>query len=263
MPDIHSSAIVSPNAILADDVQIGPFSIIDDDVTIGSGSRIHEHVKVARHTTIGSGCELFFGAVVGHVSVDLKYRGGICRTDIGDRTVLREYVTISASSFDGGTTSVGSRCLLMNWSNVAHDCVIGDGVIMANFATLGGHVQIEGNCRIGAHSAFHQFVRVGRGSMSGACSKFVQDLPPYTVADGHPARLRGLNLLGRGTAQSHPMRDVPEESVRRLKQAYRILFRNATNLSVNVARVRDEVEDDAYVSHLLEFIESSKRGVCR
>jgi UDP-N-acetylglucosamine acyltransferase len=263
MARVHPTAIVSPDAELGDDVEIGPYAIIGDNVTIGDHTWIDAHVKVDRYTKIGEDCRIYFGAVIGHSSVDLKYRGGECWTIIGDRDVLREYVTVSSSSFEGKATILGNDNLLMHWTNIAHDCVLGDHLIMANFATLGGHVEMEGNARIGAHAAFHQYVRVGRGAMAGACSKFVQDLPPYMVADGHPAEIRSLNLLGRDTAQNHPMRDVPEHSVQLLKEAYRLLFRANLNTSQAIARIRAELPFDEHVLHLVEFIESSKRGICR
>jgi UDP-N-acetylglucosamine acyltransferase len=263
MTRVHATAIVHPEAVLGDDVEIGPYCIVADNVTIGNGTRVHEHVKIDRFTRIGDHCEIFFGAVLGHVSVDLKYRGGECWTIIGNRNVIREYVSVSASSFEGKATVIGNNNLLMHWVNIAHDCVIGDRIIMANFATLGGHVEMEGNARIGAHASFHQFVRVGRGAMAGACSKFVKDLPPYMVADGHPAQIRGLNLLGRETAVSHPMRDVPEESVRLLKHAYRILCRSKLNTHQAIERIRSEIPADPHVEHLVRFIETSQRGICK
>ncbi len=263
MADVHSTAIVGVHVELGDGVQIGPYTIVEDDVSIGAGTWIDAHVKVCRHSRIGRECRVHFGGVIGHTSTDLKYHGGDCATIIGDRNVLREYVTVSSSSFEGKATIVGSDNLLMHWSNVAHDCVVGDGIIMANFATLGGHVEIEGRCRIGAHAAFHQYVRVGRGAMAGACSKFTRDVPPYMIADGHPAAVRGVNSLGRSTAQNHPMADVPEESVGRLKKAFRTLFRSELGLHEAVDGVRGEWPDDPYVAHLLEFIESSERGICR
>ncbi|MEO2005276.1 MAG: acyl-ACP--UDP-N-acetylglucosamine O-acyltransferase [Candidatus Poribacteria bacterium] len=263
MPRVHPTAIVHPGASIGDGVEIGPFCIVEDNASIGARTWLDAHVKVCAHTRIGEDCRIYYGAVVGHTSVDLKSNQGACGTHIGARNVLREYVTISASSEPGAATVVGDDNLLMNWANLAHDCVLGDHVVMANFATLGGHVQVEGPCRIGAHVGVHQFVRIGRGSMAGACSKFTQDLPPYMVADGHPGWVRGLNILGRGTAVSHPMADVPDDSVRRLKRAYRLLFRSDLNIGDAVAAVREQVDADPHVAHLLEFIESSKRGVCR
>ena len=263
MIEVHLTAIVGQRVELGDGVHVGPYTIIEDDVSIGTGTWIDAHVKVCQHTRLGSDCRVHFGAVLGHTSTDLKYHGGECLTMIGDRNVLREYVTISSSSFEGKATVVGHDNLLMHWSNVAHDCVVGDRVIMANFATLGGHVEIEGNCRIGAHAAFHQYVRVGRGSMAGACSKFTQDVAPYMIADGHPASLRGVNSLGRGTAQNHPLADVSDESVALLKKAFHILFRSETPLHESIARVRADIPPDPHVAHLLDFVESSKRGVCR
>ncbi len=263
MPRVHPTAIVHPGATVGDGVEIGPFCIVEDGAAIGAGTWLDAHVKICAHAEIGEECRIYYGAVIGHTSVDLKSHDGDCRTVIGARNIMREYVTISASSTPGEATVVGSDNLLMNWANIAHDCVLGDRIIMANFATLGGHVRVDGPARIGAHVGVHQFVRIGRGSMAGACSKFSQDLPPYTVADGHPAWVRGLNVLGRGTAVNHPMAGVSDESVRALKKAYRLLFRSDLNVSDAIAQTREQVEDDPHVAHLLEFIENSPRGVCR
>ena len=261
MRKIHATAIVSPTAELGENVEVGPFSIVGDDVQIGRGTVIGPHVQIDRWTTIGEECQIFFGCTVGNPSKDLKYGGWRGYARIGNRNVLREYVSISRATTEDGATIIGDSNLLMNWVNIAHDAVIGDRTIMANFATIAGHVVIEGDTRIGAHAAIHQFVRIGKMAMAGACSKFVQDVPPFTIADGHPARVRALNIVGLGSSQIHPMASLSPETIRHLKRAYHILFRTKVNLTPAIAQVRSEVESGEEVEYLLRFIENSKRGI--
>lgn len=261
MRTIHPTAIVSPKAELGEDVEVGPFSLINDDVQIGRGTVIGPHVQIDRWTTIGEECQVFFGSTIGNPSKDLKYGGWRSYARVGNRNVLREYVSISRATTEEGATIIGDGNLLMNWVNIAHDAVIGNRTIMTNFATIGGHVVIEDDTRIGAHAAFHPFVRVGKMAMAGACSKFVQDVPPFTVADGHPAAVRGLNIIGIRTSKINPLSSLPPETIQLLKRAYRILFRSKTNLTLAIERVRREVEPNPEVEYLLKFIENSQRGI--
>jgi len=258
---IHETAIVHPKAKLADDVEIGPFSIISEDVEVGRGTKIGPHVQIDRWTIIGADCQIFFGCTLGNPPKDLKYGGWRSYVKIGDKNVLREYVSITRATPEEEATVIGDNNLLMNWVNIAHDCTVGNGVIMANFATLGGHVVIEDNCRVGANGAFHQFVRMGKMAMASACSKFTQDIPPFALSDGHPGRVIGLNIIGLRTSKVNPLRVLSQETLARLKRAYRILFRSKLNMSQAIKRVREEVEPDEEVEYLLQFIENSKRGI--
>jgi len=257
----HETAIIHPEAQLAEDVEVGPYTIIEKDVKIGRGTKIGPHVQICRWTTIGEDCQIFFGCSLGNPSKDTKYKGGRSYVKIGDRNVLREYVSISRATAEDGVTIIGNDNLLMNYVSIAHDSIVGNGVIMANLATLGGHVVLEDQCRIGAKTAFHQFVRVGKFAMAGAASKFVQDVPPFTVSDGHPARVRGLNIIGIRTSKINPMSILSPETLRLLKRAYKILFRSKLNMSQAIKRVREEVEPNEEVEYLLNFIENSKRGI--
>lgn len=261
MRKIHETAIVHPKAELGEDVEVGPFSIISEDVQIGRGTVIGPHVQIDRWTIIGESCQIFFGSTIGNPSKDLKYGGWRSYARIGNRNVFREYVSISRATIEESATIVGDDNLLMNWVNIAHDAVIGNRIIMANLATIGGHVVIEDDARIGAQAAFHPFVRVGKMAMAGACSKFVQDVPPFTVSDGHPARVRSLNIVGLHTSKIHPMASLSSDTLGHLKSAYRILFRSKVNLKPAIAQVRAEVEPDAEVEYLLNFIETSARGM--
>ncbi len=261
MTKIHETAIIHPSAKLDENVEVGPFTIINEDVQIGRGTVIGPHVQIDPWTTIGEDCQIFFGCTLGNPSKDLKYGGWRSYTRIGNRNVLREYVSISRATMEDGATIIGDNNLLMNWVNIAHDTVVGSRNIMANFATIAGHVLIEDDTRIGAHAAIHQFVRIGKMAMVGACSKFVQDVPPFTVADGHPARVRSLNIIGLGTSQIHPMASLSPEAIARLKSAYRTLFRSKVNLTQAIAQIRDDGELDPEVEYLLNFIEDSERGI--
>jgi UDP-N-acetylglucosamine acyltransferase len=259
--NIHETAIVHPKAELADDVEVGPYSIINEDVKIGRGTKIGPHVEIGRWTIIGEDCQFFFGCTIGNPSKDLKYGGWRSYAIIGDRNVFREYVSLSRATTEEGTTIVGNDNLIMNCVNIDHDCVVGNNVIMANLATLGGHVIVEDNCRIGAKTGYHQFVRVGKMSMSGACSYFSQDVPPFTLSTGNPAKVRGLNLIGLRTSKINPMRTLPPHTITLLKRAFRILFRSKLNMSQAIKKVRETIEPNKEVEYLLRFIEASKRGI--
>ncbi len=261
MRKIHPTAIVSPKAELGEDVEVGPFSIIGDDVQIGRGTVIGPHVQIDRWTIIGEECQIFFGCTLGNPSKDRKYGGWRSYARIGDRNVLREYVSISRATTEDGATVIGDENLLMNWVNIAHDTVVGSRTIMANFATLAGHVVIEDDTRLGAHAAVHQFVRIGKMALAGACSKIVQDIPPFVLSEGHPARVRSLNVIGLRTSQINPLSSLSPETIQLLKKTYRILFRSKLPLKDAIDRVRLEVKPNEEVEYLLNFIENSKRGI--
>lgn len=258
---IHETAIVHPKCELDTDVEVGAFTIIGEHVKIGKGTKVGARVNLEGWTSIGENCEIHTGAIIGHSSTDLKYKGWKSHVIVGDRNVIREYVTISRATAVEGATIIGSDNLLMHFVNIAHDTVIGNGVIMANLATLAGYVSVEDGARIGAQAAIHQYVRIGKMSMAGACSKFVQDVPPFMLSDGHPAKVCGLNTIGLKTAPIHSMRALSPHTITLLKKAYKILFRSNINLSQAIEKVRNEVEPDSEVKYLLDFIENSKRGI--
>ena len=261
MSKIHPTAIISPTAKLGTDVEIGPYSIINEEVEIGDGTVIGPHVQIDRWTTLGEECQVYFGCTIGNPSKDLKYGGWRSYTRVGNRNVLREYVSISRSTAKEGATIIGDDNLLMNWTNIAHDSVVGNRTIMANLVTIGGHVTIEDDVRMGALAALHPFVRVGKMAMVGGCSKFVKDIPPFALSDGHPARVRGLNVIGIGRSTTNPLSSLPSETIQLLKRAYRILFRSKLPLGEAVDRARQEIEPNPEVEHLLSFIENSQRGI--
>lgn len=253
---IHETAIIHSGAQLGEDVEVGPYTIIGENVTIGRGTKIRPHVHLEGWTTIGEDCQIFTGATIGNDSKDLKYEQG-SRTFaiIGDRNVIREYASISRATGKDDATVIGNDNLLMTFVHVAHDCKIGNNIILASFATLGGHVVIEDRAIIGAQAAFHQFVRVGTMALAGACSKVVQDIPPYMISDGFPASVRGLNVVGLRR------NGVSPEARLLLKKAHKLLFRSNLNRTQALEKIREEVEMCEEVAHLLEFVESSERGI--
>ena len=259
--NIHPTAIISPKAMLEEGVCVGPYSLVGDYAHIGRGTVIGPHVQIDKWTTIGEECKIFFGATIGNPSKDLKYGGWRSYVKIGNQNTLREYVSISRSTFEEGATIVGDSNVLMNWVNIAHDTVVGNRTIMANFATLAGHVTIEDDVRLGAHAAIHQFVRVGKMAMAGGFSKIVQDIPPFALSAGQPARVRSLNRIGIHTSQINPLSRISPETLVLLKRAFRILFRSGIPLKHAVARVKAELETNPEVEYLLQFIETSKRGI--
>ncbi len=254
--NIHETAIIHPEAQLGEDVEIGPYSIIGENVTIGSGTSVGPHVHIEGWTTIGNDCRIFTGASIGNESKDLKYnQGDRSFVIIGNRNVIREYASISRATGKDDTTEIGDDNLLMTGVHVAHDCKIGNNTILASYATLGGHVTVEDRAILGAQAAFHQFIRVGTLAFAGACAKVVQDIPPYIISDGYPASVRGLNTVGLQRSGISP------QSRMLLKKAYKLLFRSDLNREQAVQKVREEVEMCEEVARLLEFMETSQRGI--
>jgi UDP-N-acetylglucosamine acyltransferase len=262
MTSVHPTAIVHPKAEIGDDVEIGPYSLVEDEVRIGQGSKIGPHVQICQYTTIGKECHIHFGSAIGITSQDVKFGGWRSYAVIGDRNIIREYVSVSRATSEGAATCIGDANLIMNYVSISHDCRIGSKAIIANLAALGGHVVVEDNARIGAMVGIHPFVRIGKMAMAGACSKFTKDVPPFTVADGHPAKVRGLNIIGLATSSVQPMRELPQETRRILKRAFKILFRSKLRLSEAIELVRTEMGAEPEVMYLLNFLQSSKRGIC-
>ncbi len=246
---IHPTAIITEGADIGRDVQIGPYCVIGPHVTLGDNVQLHSHVAVDGRTAIGEGTVIYPFASIGHQPQDLKYRGEESKLFIGARNQIREHVTMNPGT-EGGImeTRVGDDCLFMIGSHVAHDCVIGDHVIMANNATLGGHVEVGDYAIIGGLAGIHQFVRIGAHAMVGGMSGIEQDLIPYGSAMGERARLRGLNLVGL------QRRDFSREDIQTLRTAYRLMFAQEGTLS---ERVDDAVKlygENSAVMEIVEFI---------
>ncbi len=259
---IHPTAIIDPEARLGEGVAVGPYAVIGPQVTIGDGCAIGSHAVIESHVRMGKDNRVSAFASIGAPPQDLKYRGEETWVDVGEGNTIREYVTVNRGSIGGGgVTRLGNGILLMAYCHVAHDCRIGDKVIMANAATLGGHVEVRDHAFIGGLGAVHQFCRVGEYAMIGGLSAATQDIPPYVTAvsgRGKDERgLHGLNLIGL-------KRNLfPEATIAALKDAYRILFRSGAPMLDAIAKVEAEVAPLPEVLNLLDFIRSSKRGVLR
>ncbi|MFH1190920.1 MAG: acyl-ACP--UDP-N-acetylglucosamine O-acyltransferase [Candidatus Omnitrophota bacterium] len=254
---IHSSAIVSSKAKLAIGVSIGPFSIIGDQVSIGADTKIGAHCVIEGNTAIGKNCEIFTGAVVGSRPQDRKFKGEKVFLEIGNNNIIREYCTLNPGTTEGSKTVMGDDNLLMAYSHVAHDCRVGNGCVLANNSTLAGHVSIEDKAVIGGIVAIHQFVRIGMLAIIGGCSKVVQDIPPFSTCDGHPARVYGLNLVGLRR------KGILPEAIKKIDQAFRLIFNSGLSAKHALERVEKEIEKTEEVAYLVNFVKSSERGLTR
>lgn len=254
-PRLHPTAIVDPRAQLGSGVEIGPYSVVGGDVTIGEGTRVGSGCLVEGWTTIGRQCRIFHCAVIGAEPQDLKYRGERSFLRIGEANTIREFATVHRATGEGLETVVGDRNFIMAYAHVAHNCVIGNGVVLANSVNMAGHVTIDDNATVGGVTVIHQFVRVGKYSIIGGGLRIPMDIVPYVKVGGYPARVNGLNLVGL------ERRGFKPETRRILKEAYRLIFRSDLNVSQALKRIRSDVEPIPEVLHLIEFIESSRRGI--
>ncbi len=254
---IHSFAVVHPDAKLGRGVEIGPFCIVGPDVTIGDRTKLLANVIVNGHTIIGRDNEIHPFAVIGAASQDKKYRGEVSYVRIGDHNVLREYVTIHRGTGAQTETVIGNNNLLLAYVHIAHNCRIGDGVVMSNGAQLAGHVLVSDGANIGGMTGVHQFVRVGRMAMIGGMSRVVKDIPPFVLVEGNPTVVYGLNTVGLKRVNISP------ESLADLKEAYRVLYRSNLNLSSALERLRDIVRSDEGRELLAFLQEQTDRGILK
>ena len=254
---IHPTAVVHPKAQIGSDCEIGPYCVLGENVILGPRCRLHSHVVIDGCTHLGQENEIFPFASIGLKTQDLKWKGGITRTEIGDNNTFREYVTINSATNDGEVTRVGSRNHILAYAHLAHNVSLGNDVIMSNVATLAGHVIVEDKAVIGGLAAVHQFCRIGRLAMIGGCSKVVQDVPPFMLADGNPAETRSVNKIGM---ERHGIPDTAQAAVR---QAYKILFRDGLSIPNAVARIEAELPHLAETDYLVQFVRASERGISR
>ncbi|MCM8763472.1 MAG: acyl-ACP--UDP-N-acetylglucosamine O-acyltransferase [Candidatus Omnitrophica bacterium] len=257
MVNIHSTAIVSPGARLAKTVSVGAYSFIGPDVIIDDNTVVGTSCVIEGNTKIGKNCRIFTGAVIGSIPQDLKFKGEKTFLEIGDNNIIREYVTINLGTKATGKTVIGNNNLIMAYSHIAHDCRIGNGVIIANVGTLAGHVTIEDKVVVGGMVAIHQFVRVGKLAIIGGCSKVIQDIPPFSICDGHPARFYGLNVVGLRRAGMKP------EVRNSLKTALKLLFQSGLSTSHALEEIKKRLAPNEEIKHLIDFVKNSQRGVCR
>ena len=255
---IHPTAIIEPGAVLGDNVKVGAYSIISEHVTIGDGTVVGPHVVIEGRTQIGCDNEVFQFASIGAIPQDLKFQGEETALIIGDRNKIREFTTMHLGTDDGcGKTVIGSDNLFMAYTHVAHDCIVGNHVIMANNATLAGHVAVNDYAILGGMSAVHQFTRIGSHVMASGGSMIAQDLPPYVIAQGDRAKTVGLNLIGL------KRRGFSSETLSAVKKAYKLVFRSGLRLEEALQQIVDTVEQFPEVVVFTDFIRKSERGIAR
>jgi len=253
--EIHSTAIIDPGAELGDGIVIEPYCVIGAGVKLGDGCRLHNHVTLAGPSEIGSSNEFFPYASIGQRTQDLKYAGEPTYLKVGDGNTFREFCTVNRGTAPGSYTTIGSHGSFLAYSHIAHDCTVGDHVIFSNNGTLAGHVTVGDHAIIGGLTAVHQFCRIGAHAMTGGCSKIVQDIPPFMIADGNPAKVRAINSVGLSR------RGFTEESVAAIKRAHRVLYREERNYREAVEILRGWEEIDPAVDLLIEFVASTERGI--
>jgi UDP-N-acetylglucosamine acyltransferase len=251
---IHPTAVVDPTAEIADDSEIGPYCLVGAHVKIGSGSTMRAHVVIEPYVTIGTGCEVFPGAVIGGIPQDRKFKGEKTFLVIGNNNIIREHVTIHRAAGAGNTTLIGDDNQIMAYSHIGHNCVIGSGLTMANMVGIAGHVVAEDKVVIGGFVGIHQFVRIGRLAMVGGYSKVVQDIPPYMMADGRPCKVLDLNVIGLRRS------DVSPRARSDLRQAYKLLYRSNLNMSQAVEEIDNDIEPGPERDYLLDFIRKIRFG---
>lgn len=256
---IHETAMVHPMAEVADDVEIGPYSIIGEKVKIGKGTSIGPHCVIDKWTVIGTGCQIYQFASLGAPPQHMRYKGEETSVIIGNNNIIREFVTIHRGTpFGNGKTVLGDENFVMAYAHVAHDCTLGNRIIMASYAALGGHVEIGDYAIIGGIVAIHQYVRIGTYAFVGGATALTRDIPPYVTASGMKVKFYGINVVN---LQRHK---IPEEIIAGLRKAYKVLFRSHLTMEEAIKKVQ---EDPVYalseVRHMLDFIKGSKRGVTR
>lgn len=254
---IHPTAIVDPAAQISPGAHVGPYSVVGAGVVIGADTELQHHVTVMGPTRIGRGNVFFAYCSIGQRTQDLKYSGEPTHLEIGDGNTFREFCTVNRGTPPDARTTVGNDGNFLAYSHIAHDCIVGNKVIFSNNGTLAGHVTVGDHSVIGGLTAIHQFCRVGRHAITGGCSKIVQDVPPFMIADGNPAEVRGVNSIGLERAGFAP------DTIRALKDAYRLLYRGNLNAKQAVEAIRREIPGIAEVEELCVFVETSQRGIIR
>jgi UDP-N-acetylglucosamine acyltransferase len=251
---IHSTAIVSPKAELAADVKIGPYAIIGDACVIAEGCEIGAHAVLERNVKLAARVKIGVGSVLGGDPQDLKFKGEDTTVEIGEGSVIREYATINRGTAESWKTTVGKGSFIMSYVHLAHDCHVGDGVIISNSTQLAGHVTVEDKAILSGQIGVHQFALIGRYSFVGGCSRVAKDVPPYVKAVGNPVKLYGLNTVGL------QRNGFSEETVRELKRAYRLFFKSELNVSQAREKAEHDLKKIPEVEEFLRFFERSERG---
>jgi UDP-N-acetylglucosamine acyltransferase len=254
---VHPTAIVDPGARLGAGTMVGPYCIVAAEVSLGENCWLQHHVTLCGPLSAGRGNKFYAYCSIGQQTQDLKYGGEPTWLEIGDENTFREFVTINRSTSGSGKTRVGSGGNFLAYSHIGHDCTIGDAVIFSNNGTLAGHVQVGDHAVIGGLTAVHQFCRVGRFAITGGCSKIVQDVPPFMIADGNPAEVRGINQVGLERAGFAP------EKIKPVKEAFRLIYRGKLNTAQALEALREKLGQSEEVQTIIRFIEVSERGIIR
>jgi UDP-N-acetylglucosamine acyltransferase len=254
---IHPTAVLDPSVEIGEDVEIGPYCVIHAGVRLGDGCWLQNHVTLAGPLTVGQGNRFFAFSSIGQQTQDLKYAGEPTFCEIGDGNTFREFVTVHRGTSAEDKTVLGSHNNFLAYAHIAHDCKVGNHCIFSNNGTLAGHVVVGDRVILGGLSAVHQFCRLGDGAMTGGCTKIVQDLPPHMIADGNPAAVRSVNVVGM-QRQGHS-----EAAVRAVKEAHRLLYRKDLNVQQALAELRAMEDVDGLLAEIIAFVESSARGIIR
>ena len=254
---IHPTAIVDLDAQIGAGCQIGPYCVIGPDVTLGEHCWLQHHVTLCGPMRAGARNKFYAYCSIGQQTQDLKYKGEPTYLEIGDENTFREFVTVNRSTTAQGRTRIGSRGNFLAYSHIGHDCTVGDEVVFSNNGTLAGHVEVGDNAVMGGLTAVHQFCRIGRFAITGGCSKIVQDVPPFMIADGNPAEIRGVNSVGL------ERKGYPLEKVKPIKEAFRLLFRSKFNTGQAIEAIRKELPPSEEINQIVEFIEKTERGIIR
>ena len=255
--EIHPTAIVDPKAQLGAETIVGPYCIVGSEVVLGAGCWLQHHVTLCGPMRAGTKNKFYAYCSIGQQTQDLKYAGEPTYLEIGDENTFREFCTVNRSTKADGKTRVGNRGNFLAYSHIGHDCTVGNSVVFSNNGTLAGHVEVGDHAVMGGLTAVHQFCRIGRFAITGGCSKIVQDVPPFLIADGNPAEIRGVNLIGLERAGFTP------ESVKAIKEAFRLIYRSKLNTRQAIEAVRNQIEPREEITHFIEFVEKSARGIIR
>ena len=254
---IHPTAIIDPKAEIGAGCQIGPYCVVGPGVVLGENCWLQHHVSLSGASRFGAGNRFFAFASIGEQTQDLKYAGEPTALEVGDANTFREFVTVHRATAIGAVTRIGSRGNFLAYAHIAHDCVIGDEVIFSNNGTVAGHVQVGDHAVIGGLTAVHQFCRIGSYALTGGCSKIVQDVPPYMIADGNPAKVRSYNKVGLERA------GLSEDRIRIIKECYRLLYRLGLNVQQAAEQIRADLPSVPEVEQIVAFVTSSPRGIIK
>jgi len=254
---IHPSAIIHSRAQIGAGCEIGPYCVIGEHVTIGDRCKLHSHVVVDGHAVLGRENEIFPFATIGKKTQDLKWKGGVTHVRIGEKNVFREGVTVHSATSEGDATVIGDGNLFLTYVHIAHDCRLGNGIIMSGFAGLAGHVVVEDHAILGGYTAVHQFCRIGTRCMTGGCTRLSQDVAPYTIVEGNPAETRAINKIGLERA------GFSGDLQAALRAAYKIVFLQNLAVADAVGKIEAELPPLPEVKHFAGFIAASQRGITR